>query len=86
MSENDVQRVPFGMPLGGFWVVWGGIWEDEKIVAKMVWPKVMQEIREFPRAAGNDPCVPLKELQDWRTVSLIRDTPLRALQAARWRI
>ena len=61
MSENDVQRVPFGMPLGGFWVVWGGIWEDEKIVAKMVWPKVMQEIRELPRAPEIDPCVPLKD-------------------------
>ena len=58
MSENDVQRVPFGMPLGGFWVVWGGIWEDEKIVAKMVWPKVTQEMRRLPQLPRMTPAFP----------------------------
>ena len=61
MSENDVQRVPFWMPLGEFWVVWGGILGDGKMVAKMVWPKVTRQIREFPRIPEIDPCAPLKD-------------------------
>ena len=80
MSENDVQRVPFGMPLGGFWVVWGGIWEDEKIVPKIMWPKVTRKFRELPAIPGIDPCVPLKEQsqdwKDWKTGPMIRNTTL----------
>ena len=58
VSENDVQRAPFGTPLDGFWVVWGGIWEDEKIVAKIEWAKVTQEIRKFPEFLGATPVFP----------------------------
>ena len=43
-----------------FWG-WLGIILDERIVAKIELPKVMQEIPGDPRRSESYPCVPLKD-------------------------
>ena len=56
-----------GYPLGPLWVVFGAVATtlvDEKIAARIEWPKVMQEIPALPEIANSSRKLPLCSLKN----------------------